>query len=1117
MARADTRVQHEQTRKSSDEIFCEAQNKLPTPRAAVADQCRFMMLGELSPDRSRPPRCYKSHPPLARRTARIILTPAAYAGQRRHASHASEGAPIPQPHPTPTHSVARANTDPPPPYRPRQDSSESRMLIRALERISRSPREKVDMDHAWDAYLAVQGYYVPLPTKMAFVDKYISAAEAHYSSRKTDDWQLQAWGHRAAQVLDAMSEHIIPHSRFDQWRLCLLSRSRALIGDLEGALNALHSADRVRMPVGLKDGIPFAYKMLMSSTARYKGNEEVIELIAQEWPSLSSHLDFNAAKSQEGGQSRASRSMQHVAYRIAAQVRDPTPFLEREDWTERQREAVGCFFIEALCYASMAREARAMLLKMQELRMQIPLNYKLTTIRTLSQQSSLLGYAIDMFSAVPTSQRTLPYFQLGLYIYARQGNIELAQQFFNNVLTRSDPDPEDISSLIRSHAVAGDLQTAATVFNDYFPMDADGQRQPSPQLTHYHPILHACSTNGDQAGMTFWLQDMANAGLVPDQYIYTIIINSYAAAGDMDSVHLVLQQMRDAGVQPNVVTYTIILTLLAHRKDVVSADVLFRTALKEGVAPDTRMMVALMNAHVEAGSWKGVIRTYDYIASRRKSLLSVEVFNCLMKAYVLMGSPFAVVYKLFKRLEQTNSKPDAFTYSLLVQSACDAGLMNVASDIYYDIEERALEGPGNLDVNVYILTILMAGFLRQDDKVRAKAVYDEMCERGIQPTPITFSTLLKAYGNERSAESMQYAEDFVKSLVAVPEEERTWRKPKYDSKTALQHLYAPVIAAYGKMEKPEDVTRLLQEMSDADAAPSLGIMSALLDIHRRNFNIEGVLDLWPKIYHMGLELSKKDWFVNSKDVKDTRDVRGNILCVPLSIYIDALSAAGRHAEIVHTWTEFRKQGFSFDSHNWNHLVVALVRAGQPQRAFEIVERVLLPLQELSLQTPQPRDPRPTSPLLSDSQVRKGDNVLDEPSSEPPMHRENRRLFASKVSTARVSHIENFDEEGPSDDVACHLDILQQVSPSWGTWRPHNAALTVLLTAINRLSSGVLVKPVMPHVEGDLDPDLDERPEAREVLNAIYRDCPKTVSLVLDHEEREKQRLGSDYDQEYNWG
>ncbi|KAG6910974.1 hypothetical protein DXG01_006028 [Tephrocybe rancida] len=1067
------------------------------------------MLDELSHDEVAAPKPRKlKRPPKPRpRIVRSPLTLPMGHGQRRHSSHTSEGDPFPS-REQPAIS----------------DFSRHEQRIQRFQRIIQLPRAEVDLDHAWTTYKSVVEYNLPLSSKMSFADKFVSAAEMQYRLGASKE-RLQELGSRAETMLEEaeLKLTITPGSRFDQWRLCLLARSCALLGLFEDATQAIHDADAIPLPYTAKAGIPYAYEMIITSLVRYEGNVGAIEFIGEEWDNISTHLNFRAASQHSGAQERAGGSLRTCASRVAAEITDPMPFLEREDWSTARREAVGSFFIQALSYAQLGIEGREVLSRMQQLSLHVPQDLLFTLVRSLARRTSTMHSAVDLFKSIAHDENDLPYMQLGLHLYGRQGDIQAAEDFFDGIKEISKPSHEDVAALIHGYAMTDNIRRAEETFGEFFPLDERGKRTNSPALPHYCAVMYAHARKGDnnQGGITFWLTDMANADLVPNEHVFTIVLNAFAAAGDFESTMTVLQQMRDAGVRPNVVTYTIVITLLAHRKDPMGAEAVFKRALKEGIVPDNRMIVAVMNAHVEGGSWQGVIRAYDYLMAARITALSLEVYNTLMKAYVLIGAPFNVVYKFFKRLERSKARPDAYTYSLLVQSACDAGLMSIAADIYYDMEQLAKDQPNrNLDVNVYILTILMAGFLQHGDKIKAKAVYDEMLELGVNPSAITYGVILKAYGNERSKASLEIAEAFIKTLVAVPEEERTWKKPKYDSLGALHHLYAPVIAGYARMRSPEEVERVLHNMEEAGEPASLGTLTALMDVYRRTFNIEAVQEIWPQVQEFGLKNTSKDWMTPEDGPSEiTRGIRGNVLCVPLSIYIDALSAAGQHDEIAATWKDMRSRGFSFDSHNWNHLAVALVRAGEVERAFEVIERVIIPYQELSINSHKARDRNPTSPLLSDALTERKEEEEEDEVPGLPALRSGHRHAAAKISRSRTRHMEDFqpDSDQHSDDFAYHLHILHQISPSWATWKAHHATLSVLLMAYNKLSDGLLVKATGTTDSLPVEEDPEERTKAREIINRIYAKYPKTVELVLDHDMKERQRLElDDYDKKYSW-
>ncbi|KAG6889231.1 hypothetical protein C0992_005926 [Termitomyces sp. T32_za158] len=1063
----------------------------------------LMMLDELSQgeEGTWTKRRGKRPPKPRARIAKSPLVQHNHTVQRRHVSFAMESTPAPA---TELPAVSKL--------------TKHEHRIQRFQRMIQLPRSELDLQHAWGLYEKIEQYRLPIPTIMSFLEKYISAVELRYGVKPSGDSDdgLAGPAENALKVLDDLKLAITPASRFDQWRLCLLARALALRGDYEGATNAIDDAGKIELPFLFKAGIVSAYDMILTSLVRYEGNSRAMEFIGDHWETLSKYMRYKIYGPSTAPFKRVVDSLKATATRIAAEITEPSFFLEKEDWDKKRRENVGCFFIQALSNANFSTEGCEVYSRMQRLNLNVPRQFQFMLIRSLALRPATMHSAIDMYQSTHHTQDDLLYERLGVYLYARQGDVETFEGCFNRLKAMTSPIAEDIASLIHGYAMANDAQRAEETFEEFFPYGANGKRLNSPGIPHYAAVInaHARKEGNSQKEISFWLTDLAKADQVPNEYVFTIVLNAFAAAGDLDSTMNVLQEMRKAGIKPNVVTYTIVITLLAHRKDPLGAEAVFKRALKEGIVPDNRMIVALMNAHVEGGSWKGVIRAYDYIMAARVTALSLEVYNTLMKAYVLIGAPFTVVYNFFQKLERSKAKPDAYTYALLVQSACDAGLMSIAADIYYDLKESKKPG-WNVDVNVFILTILMAGFLQHGDKVRAHGVYKEITELGINPSPITLRTILESYGHEMSKESMEIAEEFVKSLVEVPEEERTWKKPKYDSLSALQHLYGPVLAGWSRMDLPEDVERVIQDLQDSGEEPSIGNLTRLLDVYRRTFNIDAVMEIWPKIQELGVKITSREWMLPQDGPPDsTRGIRGNVLCVPLSIYIDALSAAGLHSEIAKIWKDLRSRGFSFDSHNWNHLSVAMVRAGEVERAFEVVERVIIPYQELSITYRRKRDSNPSSPLLSDVvKESQEEDEEDEVPSVPALRGHTRRGIA-KQTASKTEGLDVFKEDSDhSDDPAYHLHILHQISPSWSVWMAHKATISILLMALNRLREGKLMRAIGATTEHY---DEDEPRKAREVLQRIYEKYPKTVQLVLDLDDDQRQMLTTDkYNELYN--
>ncbi|KAF7975106.1 hypothetical protein HWV62_10385 [Athelia sp. TMB] len=1065
----------------------------------------LVMMKEILPTRHRSLRRQPLHLAHAMRPPPPLhgLNANSHASQRRHSSHTSNAALSPR--------------------RPSRD----------LAPHFYAPQGEFDAEAAWEAYTALPPDRQPtLQDSLSFAERVADSAERLFDSSEAFE-SLHIWGDRIRGLLDGLSSHITPLSAPDFRRRCLNVRALAMSGDIDAASSKARDLQTTLVDYKDQRSILVSYETLLKSIWRNQSAPRVLDFIIAEWQFLGSHMLRRSAKAHVKAVGRQSHALRQTAHLILESIAEPAILLvERQDWTPEHKLLAGQLLLELLCVRDLPEDALAVLEEMERQSVKVPLSLKLTVTRALArsdafpQANALFRSLVQKSGKTHASMQFKYYMSTGLYLFAHQGDVTRAEEYWDSLMVNGWVSDADVAMLLQAYAVSGNVNEVVRLFNEFFsaPAESDEADPGTPRYTatfvHYTIVIFAHAQRSDFDGMNLWLEKMSRAGMKPDAHVYTIILKSFAMRGEVNALAAVLDQMRSAGMQPGVIPYTIAISLLAQRKDPVAAEALYKRAIEEGVVPDRRMVVSLMNAHVEAASWQGVIRAFDYLKSSplRHIRLSIDVYNTLLKAYVLIGAPYQIVSGIFSRLEKTNVLPNAHTFALLIQSACDAGQMNVAYDIYQEMDRLSKHRESNLHINAYILTILMSGYLRTGNKVRAKAVYDEMRERNIQPTSVTFGAILKAYANEKTEESLQTAESFLRSLMEA--EEMHWMKPTGGRESALEHVYRPLMDVYARAEDPEEVERLFQGMIDAGGEPTLGTLTALLYAHCRRGNLDAVEQLWPQIFALGIRNSNIDSLFTGhepklphEDVEAKSRRQANILCVPLSIYMDALSAAGKHAEIAAVWQEVKSHGFTFDSHNWNHLAVALVRAGEPARAFEVLEKVILPYQRQSEGILTSRDQQPETPLSFD--VSPDVDLHDsgpKPAFEGPSHSGKRRATAVLVTRQKAKFgLAAALREGEAGDFAHPLHILHQISPSWSIWRPHAVVLGLLSRVLNRLERGMLVEPTTAptHRPFSLPEDEENSHETRkaqsdlaaEIYRCIYTEFPSAVRAVREHERK----------------
>jgi pentatricopeptide repeat protein len=353
---------------------------------------------------------------------------------------------------------------------------------------------------------------------------------------------------------------------------------------------------------------------------------------------------------------------------------------------------------------------------------------------------------------------------------------------------------------------------------------------------------------------------------------------------------------------------------------------------------------------------------------------------------------------------------------------------------------------------------------------------------------------------------------------------------------ARESLTAPVLSEYVRRQDPAQIERILDEVVQVGGEPSISSMTMLMDAQRKIGDHAAVAKTWERIWEVTQVILKEEKalirlaekartakdltssFSNTdstsnmhRDIATTKHSKQSLLCYPFSIYMDAMSRAGQHGLVADEWQRLRDAGFAFDAHNWNHLVVALVRAGEVERAVEVVERVILAYAEASQRIVLDRDrdrtqvPNSLAGIDEDKEADEGASpAADIVDGDHKWDRRRIKMKSMTRSPLRMAQFEHLSQTTGSDDLTLNrpfdfvhdLHVLQQLNRSWNIWRPHRQVLMVLYQALSHMEQG---KPVLAHYpQSQSQPFREEVISPAEVhatLKRIWERYPQTVELV----------------------
>ncbi|KZV69878.1 hypothetical protein PENSPDRAFT_632500 [Peniophora sp. CONT] len=691
------------------------------------------------------------------------------------------------------------------------------------------------------------------------------------------------------------------------------------------------------------------------------------------------------------------------------------------------------------------------------------------------------------------------YLSTGLTLYSSRGDAAKSQEFFESLQDRGRVSDRKVSQLLHAYAETGDKEGTVEVFQRFF--SAEGEAR-TPDVVHYFHVLLAHMRARDPSGVQHWLRELLQAGFKPDVHVYSSLVKFYAERGDAPMVSSLVKQTLERKLRPSPEVFTTVISMLGKQRNSSAAQDVYRRALDAGVVPDKTMISALMNAHAESGSWMGAIRAFEYLLAQgsRGRRPGAHEFNTLLKSYVLLGAPFWAVRALLEKMERYAVRPTQHTYSLAIQSASDHGHMDTATGLYRRFERLVADSGSGFEMNVYVLTILMSGWLRMGNTDRAREIYEDMLARGIKPSAVTYGAIIKQYAIEGTEESLASARAFLGDILSA-ENSADLEDADTPRDVALQTMVGPLMY-HAAGNRDQDTVEALQAQVVAEGGDrTLGLLTITMHAHRRSGDVAAARKIWEEVYARALHLSD----VGNLTARDGALKRpSHLISLPLSIILDVLSTAGAHTEVAKLWGEVHSAGFAFDARNWNHLVVVLVRAGEIARAFAILERVILP-NRVKAQEPVPTHIPRDSPLLTAEEFEEASALGGGGLSA------NVRVGNAK-RTDRFTDPSDFEgvDDGGHGSFLHPLRLLQHVAPAWNQWRPHIEVVRLLWAVLEHLQDGNVVKPVA--LRGGVqdlgkdqgDEEVEEKVEfgeeaiaAQEMLEALERENPATLEYLLE--------------------
>lgn len=494
------------------------------------------------------------------------------------------------------------------------------------------------------------------------------------------------------------------------------------------------------------------------------------------------------------------------------------------------------------------------------------------------------------------------------------------------------------------------------------------------------------------------LQEMLETGLYVPLVTINVILHGFARRGDVKRSAELFARIAEGEfprVQPDTGSWNALILAHVVARDPSTAEALIKEMRLSGARPDKQTWTTLLSAYVENAQWTAAFRVYRHLQSHPDPTFRPDtaVYNIMLKACILTGTPAPTVVELFRDLVARGVRPNMRTYTLVLQSVCLAGMMDIAEELFLLMDRRhdspnRIPGMSVIEPDQFVFATLVAGYLRRGQSDKARAMLLEMNARGIRTSSIAVGIIIAARVaslQEReghiSAESMQrviqQARDFLRDgangepggLAA-----RRRRQPvRFDRPLALGKeaavVYSPILRSLAKQGDIEAALELFDEIldrQDARDGPPIELYTTLMDGFRiqaaeldslaeAEEMAQSVYSIWHQLYD---SVCKR--FVRLRPIQNVGEAaaatvggpplpkfarrvdpaQAGLLRLPLTILLDTATHLDDRSFIEATWRRLAQQGFAFDISNWNALAAWFIRDLQLEKALWITEHVL---------------------------------------------------------------------------------------------------------------------------------------------------------------------------------
>lgn len=211
--------------------------------------------------------------------------------------------------------------------------------------------------------------------------------------------------------------------------------------------------------------------------------------------------------------------------------------------------------------------------------------------------------------------------------------------------------------------------------------------RPKKTVVTYNTMINIYSKCGRRNEAFALLNEMLDAGLKPDKFTITSLVNTVVADGDIETALNLLNEMKKAGIKADVVGYNTVIKALCDKSQWFEAKTLVAEMEARGVKPDGKTYGLLMNGLLKLNKPGPCLTLFESACADQNTaplMENVQLYTTAITAAATLGD-YERALELVSRMTFAGVKPNMKTLTSLMGACITGENYGYALDVYKKI------------------------------------------------------------------------------------------------------------------------------------------------------------------------------------------------------------------------------------------------------------------------------------------------------------------------------------------------------------------------------------------------------------------------------------------------